>query len=154
MQAQFFTDLSITHLGGRWWRFNKPLCFYSALFDVTICAPAGFVYNGVSRPLMNRPTAASGIHDFLYRGSDVSYIAADRIFNEAMKAEGRFLPIRWLKTGALFAVGWAAKKKKPGCLDLRYCNGKLHCIYCDNFYARWGRCFVPGFHPELWREHV
>ena len=152
--ACFFTDLSITHIEGRWWRLNKPLAFYSAILDATLCAPTCFVFDGVSRPIMNRPTAASCIHDLAYRGLPISYIDGDRVFNEAMKVEGRALPMRWIKTAVLFTVGWAFKKNLPGCLDPRHCERKPHCIYCDKFYGKWDRCYVEGYHPELWREHV
>ena len=152
--ACFFTHLSITHISGRWWRLNKPLAFYSAILDATLCAPAAFVYNGVSRPIMNRPTAASCVHDLLYRWNFTGYIKADRVFNEAMKVEGRNLPIRWLKTVVLFGVGWMAKKSLNGCLDHRHCGKKPDCIYCDKFYRKWERCYVPGYHPELWNEHL
>ena len=66
MKAQFFTHLSITHITGRWWILNKPLAFYSAILDATLCAPATFVYDGVSRPIMNRPTAARRWVDLSY----------------------------------------------------------------------------------------
>ena len=154
MKAQFFNHLSITHLTGRWWRLNKPLAFYSVILDATLCAPALFVYNGVSRPIAYRPTAASCVHDLLYRWDFTGYITADRVFNESMKAEGRNLPIRWLKTIALFGIGWMAKKDLNGCLDHRCCGKKPHCIYCEKFYPRWKRCYVPGYHPELWEEHL
>ena len=150
--ACFFTPLSITHITGKWWRLNKPLAYYSALLDATLCPPAKFVFDGDSSN--SRPTQESCIHDFLYRGSDVSYITADRVFGEAKKVMGRPFYRRWAKVGGLFLIGWMFKKNMPGCLDHRFCNNAPSCIYCANYYSKWDRCYVPGYHPELWREHV
>lgn len=154
MQAQFFTDLKITSLGGRWWEMFAPLSYYSKIMDATMVAPTRFVFDGVSRPIMNRPTAASGMHDLPYRWRFMGRINADRVFNEAMRTEGRILPIRWVKTGFLFGIGFFFFKNMPGCLDPRFCRrASDDCEHCDKFYPRWQGCYRAGFHPELWREH-
>ena len=152
MKAQFFNHLSITSLGGKWWRVNKPFSYYSALANMTFCSPPEFVFDGDSSN--GRPSEESCIHDLTYRGMPISYILADRIFNEAKKVMGRPLYRRWAKVGGLFLIGWMFKKDMPGCLDYRYCERKPHCIYCDKYYSKWDRCYVPGYHPELWKEHV
>ena len=154
MKAQFFNSLIIKSLPGRWWKVTEPLCYYSALADATFCAPPEFVFDGDSGPFNGKPTPSSCIHDLGYRGLPVGYIMMDRVFNEAEKVDGRSLPVRWFKAGGLFLIGWAFKKNLPGCLDPRNCERKPHCIYCDKFYSKWERCYVPGYHPELWKEHV
>jgi hypothetical protein len=132
---------------------TEPLLYYSAILDrVAECVP-GFVFDGVSRPLLTYPTEESGIHDLLYRWPfpEVRFwVVADRVFNEAMKSNGVFIGKRWLKTSALFTVGWAFKKNMPGCLDKRFCNTYgPDCLVCPNYYPGWSSCLRKPTNADM-----
>ena len=145
-KSAFLTNLNIERVHGRWWKVKQPLVYYSSRIDRIITAPIGFVYNGVSRPIVTYPSAASCIHDLLYRWPvpNISYATADLIFYEAMKAEGdKNFFTRLIKTGTLLAIGWAFKKNMGGCLDVtKNCKGysAINCFGCKSYYNKWTTC--------------
>lgn len=158
MKAQFIGTLSISEVEVGWWSVDEWLRFYSARYDCTTAIQPGFIYDGVSRPIFSRPTKASLVHDFHYRNPFLTRIQADLMFNEAMKAEGRFMPVRWIKTGVLFGVGWMSHKDSPGSVDYRVCRGcqwqaqapdNCSRYECSNYYPAWEGLFKPGFWPDL-----
>jgi hypothetical protein len=161
MKAQFLTKLRVEHLAKKWWMLTEPLVYYSALLERDIVVPAGFVTDFASVPRIpiaywlfgSRANAPAVIHDRLYRWGDVPRLTADRVFNEAMRAEGKWFTTRWPMTAAVMAFGWWAYKPVPGCLDWRGCKPEPKCIYCDKYYGKWRDCIRSGYHPALWREH-
>ena len=162
MQAQFLTDLVLKDLPGKWWRLEADLVYYSALLDATITAPKGMVTDLASVPRVplaywlygGRGNAPAVIHDWSYRNAFIPRITADKVFCEALKANGKWGITRWPMTAAVMVFGWIVYNPRPGCLDHRHCGKRPDCIYCDKFYRNWERCYVPGYHPELWKEHV
>lgn len=97
MKAYFITTLEARRFpGSRKRELLSPLAFYSAEFDEVITAEPGFVFNGVSAPLVwgGDGEASSGVHDWMYAHPDLySRSKADRVFREALEAEG----MNWLR---------------------------------------------------------
>ena len=146
MKSEFLTPLRVEHLGGKWWRLTHDLVYYSALLDATIVIPAGFVTDFASVPRIPlaywlfgaRGNQAAVLHDWLYRTGLIDRIRSDRVFNEALKAEGKWFPTRWPMTTAVMSFGWLVYSPQPGCLDTRTCrNSGPHCIDCKNYYPQW-----------------
>ena len=166
MEAHFLTPIRAEKLTGKRWKLTDRLVYYSALLDATICAPAKFVTDFASVPRLpiaywlfgGKADSPAGIHDLLYRWPFVSRIMADRVFNEAMREEGKTIFTRWPMTGAVMAGGWLSFKNMPGSLDYRKCSVPCqnetgpHCLSdCphDNYYAKWQKCFKQGYWPDL-----
>lgn len=112
------------HLGGKWWITTKPLCYQygSRLFVV----PAGFVNDLDSVPRVpviyaafrGRSVRPAVLHDWLYRQAH-DRAEADRIFLDAMDAEGIPGAVRYPMYWAVRACGWTCYKPLPGVLDPR-----------------------------------
>ena len=147
MQAQFLTPLVLEDLPGKWWRLKEDLIYYSKLLDATITVPKGFVTDTASVPRLplaywlfgGRGNAPAVVHDRLYRWQDVERLTADKVFCEALKANGKWGITRWPMTAAVMALGWVAYKNRPGCLDIRKkCKPGIDCIvHCGDYYSGW-----------------
>jgi hypothetical protein len=147
MKAQFLTKLRVEHLNTKWWMLTEPLVYYSALLERDIVVPAGFVTDFASVPRIpiaywlfgSRANAPAVIHDRLYRWGDIPRLTADRVFNEAMRAEGKWFTTRWPMTAAVMAFGWWAYKAVPGCLDWRGCKlgSGAWCFDCPKYFHGW-----------------
>ena len=147
MNAQFLTPLVLEDLPGKWWRLKEDLVYYSAFLDATITAPKGMVTDLASVPRIpiaywfygGRGNSPAAIHDWMYRNPLMSRITADKVFHEALKAEGKWAVTRWPMTGAVMALGWVAYKNRPGCLDIRKkCKPGIDCIvHCGDYYSGW-----------------
>ena len=146
MRAHFLTDLHLRDLPGKYWQLTTALIYYSALLRTTITVPAGFVTDLASVPRVPlaywffgaRGNSPAAIHDWLYRTGIVSRIMADRVFNEALKAQGKWFTTRWPMTGAVMTFGWMVYSPRPGCLDIRDCrNTGPHCVDCGTYYPGW-----------------
>ena len=162
MKAQFVTPIRAEKLTGKWWKLTDRLVYYSSLLNATICAPAGFVTDFASVPRLpvaywlfgGKADGPAGIHDLLYRWPFVSRNMADRVFNEAMKVEGKWITTRWPMTGAVMAGGWLSYKKLPGSLDYRICRNCQWgtgpaCLDCANYYPQWSGLYKQGYWPDL-----
>lgn len=159
MQSHFITPLRAEKLTGKWWQLTDRLVYYSALANATICAPTGFVTDFASVPRLpitywlfgSRADAESGIHDLLYRWPFVSRKTADRIYREAMTADGRPVFTRWAMYAGVRLGGWLSYKNMPGALDYRMCKRCIrpNCDGCGNYYVDWQKCFKPGYWPTL-----
>jgi hypothetical protein len=146
MQAQFLTSLTLRDLPGKWWQLASPLVYYSALLDATITVPVGFVTDTASVPRLplaywlfgGRGNSPAVVHDWLYRTALVSRHTADKVFNEALKSEGKWCTTRWPMTAAVMAFGGFVYNPQPGCLDIRDCRDHgPHCIGCPTYYDGW-----------------
>jgi len=106
----FSKDLSINEVDdGRNFELAKDFCYQSDRYGITICAPAGFVFDFASIPRMfwrvvGSPATglyrrASVIHDYLcVHGAElgISRAQADSIFYEAMLCNGVGLFKAWV----------------------------------------------------------
>ena len=107
-ESRFVTPLEARRFPGtRKRQLLSPLSFYSSEYDETITAPPGFIFNGVSAPLVwgGDGEASSGIHDWMYANpKQYTREKADRVFREALKAEGMNIVRRnsWWLTLRLF----------------------------------------------------
>ena len=91
----FKSDLVVTHLIGTGsYRLKEPLIYDG---KIKIVVPAGFIYDGASVPKLftnifpksgARYDRAACLHDFLYATKLYSRAASDKIFLEAMEADG------------------------------------------------------------------
>ena len=159
MKAQFLTPLRVEHVSGKWWRLTSALSYYSALLDRVVTVPEKFVTDFASIPRVpiaywlfgGRGNAPAVVHDAAYRWPIMdSRMQVDRVFNEALKAEGKWFTTRWPMTGACITVGWLAYKSIPGCLDIRRCrNTSPRCIDCHNYYPRWSNLIRQPSKREL-----
>lgn len=164
MEAKFLTQLYAKHLGKKWWQLTRPLIYYSEIAGLTIIAPKGFVTDFASVPRFpvaywlfgSKANAPAVIHDRLYRFGDVPRILADRIFNEAMKVDGKWVTTRWPMTGAVMSCGWASYKTLPGCLDFRGCKqgSGPHCLDCPKYGTLWSSMLIPGCQEVLLKKEL
>lgn len=70
------------------WQLNAPLVYQSDYTGGLITVPAGFItnlYTGIGDGVGDR---AAVVHDYLYGGKEFERIRCDKIFLEAMKADG------------------------------------------------------------------
>lgn len=131
--ATFVGPLTISYIDGSNWRLAAPFAFHRPELTITIPAvevavPAGFETDFASVPRFFWrlfPPAGSGvgaaygraavIHDYLYRtpGACVSRRAADRIFREAMEAEGVAGWRRWTLWLAVRVFGGRSWRGRP-----------------------------------------
>ena len=137
--GEYLTPLKAENLKGKWWRLTEPLIFCSEFG--TIETPAGFVTDFASVPRVplaywlfgsraNRPATT---HDDIYRSGRFPRSLADKIFREAMAADGYLMPTRWTMFSSVRLFGWLAYKATPGCLDPRNCPGRDKCPDCQYF---------------------
>lgn len=173
MKSQFIGELDARHIEGQWWRLKAPFAYYSAEYNITICAPVGFVldFSSVPRlPLAYMLAGGTGnrestIHDLLYRFF-YERIMADLIFFESGRVRSRErenqqflyragrLVRTSLMTGMVLGLGWTQHDPLPGCLDYRKkktCG--QNCLECGNYYAAWFFCKMDGYKPELLDIH-
>jgi hypothetical protein len=137
MNSQFFGNLDARHFEGPWDRLLAPFAFYDAVYNVTICAPTGFVldYSSVPRiPLAywiagNTGKWESVPHDIGYRFGFLTQKQIDYIFYHAALVRsdmrenqsslhrfGRRIRSD-LMLGAVRCAGWSSFNTAPGCLD-------------------------------------
>lgn len=181
MKSHFIGQLSADHLEGKWWRLREPLGFYTARYNMTICAPAGFVTDFASVPRLPLAWLLAGgtghweavIHDPMYRFGLPHRHMADWIFYDAgrvrsaMRENQELLPragrfVRTcLMTGAVATLGWINYRPLPGCLDNR-CKDLCgtFCIKrpkmagdCVDFYPGWSECILMGYVPDILDRH-
>lgn len=139
LEVGYYTPLRAEHIKGKWWVLTDELVFYSAITDMTIRTPRGFVTDFASVPRVplaywffgSRADAPAATHDDLYRSGLLPRKVADQVFLEAMEAEGYSWITRHTMYSFVRAFGWASCKQKPGCLDFRDCPGD--CSKCPNF---------------------
>jgi hypothetical protein len=176
MNARFFGTLDAQSIEGKWWRLLSPLGFYSARYDVTLCAPAGFVTDFASVPRIPFAYLLTGntghweavIHDLPYRFGNFPRLKTDMVFNEAGHVRSAMredqAPVvragRWIRTTGMTAVvlalGRGSFRAKPGCLDDRQpCNQvcRIDAEKCGRYYPAWRSCVMPGYHPEILKLH-
>ena len=174
MESQFFGTLKADHVEGNWWRLQEPLGFYSAKYDLTICAPPGFVTDFASVPRLPLAYLFAGntghweavIHDTGYRFGTVPRSTADNIFYESGRVRsktrenqsgldraGRLIRTS-LMTGAVVMFGWVYHDPTPGCLDSRNKDkcGR-NCALCMDYYPAWRSCQAAGYEPEILGLH-
>lgn len=114
-------DLRATEPGE--WELLAPLK-WSAAESITV--PAGFITDLASLPRLVRPVLDRNgmsrrpavLHDWLYAGQCLSRANADRLFLDAMAADGVGWAKRWSMYGAVRAAGWRYYKK---------CAAQLQC---------------------------
>lgn len=124
----------LTFEGRDKWKLRSELVYYSALFDVTLAVPGGFVTDLASIPrgfqwlipVNGRHRAPAVVHDYLYseqgqvlanpqetdahklRVRNLSRKDCDQIFKEAMKVAG----VGWFKRNTMYRAvrigGWAS----------------------------------------------
>ena len=155
MKAQFLTPLRAERLPGKYWKLVEPLVYYSALLDATLTAPVGFVSDMASVPRLpvaywlfgGKADAPAVIHDRCYRFGDISRADADKVFCEAMKAEGKWFTTRWPMTAAVMAFGGLVYNPRPGCLDIRRKCKSISgtCITCRDYMNDWPKTIQKGF---------
>jgi len=177
MESQFFGTLCADHIEGKWWRLREPLGFYSRRYNLTICAPAGFVTDFASVPRLPLAYLFAGgtghweavIHDLMYRWGMPARSTADQIFYECgrVRAALRRNQGMWhrcgrlvrttMMTGAVVLAGWINHSPEAGCLDYRQAKkcGRDCCAaaVCENFYPAWPMCINPGFVPDILQGH-
>lgn len=96
-EAAFITRLYTEVVDDQHDRLIRPLVFYSAVLDLDIKVPRGFVTDYASVPRvpiaywLNGGTAKypAVIHDYLYQKKDFPRADADRVFLEAMQVNGQ-----------------------------------------------------------------
>jgi hypothetical protein len=155
VEAQFLTPLETRDLGGNWfknyWMLLSELAYYSALLEKVIMVPKGFVCDMASVPKLpllywffgataNGPAV---LHDWLYRVGLVTRLLADRVFNEAMAADGKWAITRWPMTAGVMVGGVWSYKQLPGCLDVRGCKVRsMDCTKCCNIYPDYEKTII------------
>ena len=154
MQAGFLTPLRVEQVASGWWRLTSPLAYYSEMLEQVIVVPEGFCTDFASVPRLpiaywlfgSRANAPAVTHDFAYRTGIIARTTADRVFNEAMKAEGKTFLTRWPMTGAVLAFGGLVYRSRGGCLDYRGCSKRKpkapRCEYCEHWYRDWQKCLM------------
>jgi hypothetical protein len=112
--VSFTTPLHIHRIfGSRKRQLLAPLTFRSTVGTIT--APEGFIYNGVSFPVVwgGDGEAAAAIHDFMYSRPDLYTRAqADTVLREALEAEGMNAIRRNGWWAMVRAFGWAYHEEK------------------------------------------
>lgn len=177
MKSQFIGDLDARHIEGPWWRLLSPFGFYSAEFDITVCAPPGFVtdFSSVPRlPVAYWLTGGTGNqesvpHDVGYRWFserlmfDMMFCEGGRVrSNERENQHWLYRSGRWIRTSgmtcAVVSIGWAVKTSLPGCLDYRHrkeCKIEgYNCAFCENYYPSWMFCKMVGYQPDILKLHA
>ncbi|WP_231363042.1 DUF1353 domain-containing protein [Thioalkalivibrio sp. ALR17-21] len=109
-----------------WSRTVRPARFVSERIDRTIRIPAGFEFDWDSVPripflhawLKGRAEQSAALHDWLYHAQAVDNLpitrrTADRIFLDAMVAEGVSRRHRWAIYAGVRIGGWAAWRRGP-----------------------------------------
>lgn len=177
IESQFIGELDARHIEGKWWVLLSPFGYYSAKYDVTICAPPGFVTDFSSVPRVpfaywfagGTGNQESVPHDLGYRWFsrrlmfDMMFYEGGRVRSALRENQhwlhrtGRF--VRTLvMSGTVVAVGWAVKETLPGCLDYRHkkiCKANsFNCVVCENFYPKWESCKLSGFQPDILKLHA
>lgn len=104
---KFLTELDTREITDTTAQLLEDFKYNSDLYPGTIIVPKGFVTDFASFPIA-RQWAHRGavIHDFFYQTHLVGKITADRIFLEAMKADGIWLWKRQLIFQAVLVAGW------------------------------------------------
>ncbi len=103
MNDEFLTGLVTRYLKPGWAKVFEPLKFRSARLEEVITVPPGFEFDwdsvpripGIHALLKGRAEKAACLHDWLYYAQPVSRRKADRIFLDAMVAEGVARLHRW-----------------------------------------------------------
>lgn len=129
-QPQITGSFDLTYIDGRNWRLAAQFAFrrpeiITIVPAIEVIVPAGFETDFASVPWFFRrifPPAGDGprarwgpasvVHDFLYRTGTGTRREADRIFREAMQAEGVSAWRRWAMWAAVRVFGSAAWKGK------------------------------------------
>ncbi len=160
-EPKFLQPLRAEKLTGKWWKFLDWFGYYSKRSESTIYVPPGFVCDFASVPRLpvmywmfgGKADGPAAIHDILYRWPFTGRIEADKIFNEAMRTDGKWFSTRWPMTGAVMTFGWASYKECPGALDFRVCRTCQYgsgpeCLDCNNYFRQWSACYRKGFWPD------
>jgi hypothetical protein len=155
-----------------------PLGFYDEIYNVTICAPTGFVLDYSSVPRLpfayliagNTGKWESVPHDIGYRFGFLTQKQIDYIFYHAalvrsdmrtnqscLHQAGRRVRSD-LMLAAVRCAGWRSFDTARGCLDyrnLKQCHQKcrLDVEKCEHYYPAWRQCIIPGYHPEIIKIH-
>ena len=119
--AKFLTPLEVTQRPtDRRWVLLAPLVYKSDLSDLIgtwiIKVPSGFDTDFASVPrlpfmfwfLGDRGHAAATVHDYLYRTTQVTRAVADRVFQEALRADGMGSIPAWLMWTGVRVGGWTS----------------------------------------------
>ena len=117
--ARFLSPLVTEYVRPGWSRVVHTLAYRSALTGDLIEVRPGFEFDWDSVPrtpfihamLKGRAEKAACVHDWLYCRQKYSRKVADRIFWEAMKAEGVQLRYRLLIYAGVRLGGWLAWRK-------------------------------------------
>lgn len=122
--SKFLTDLfiSLKKDSDTVYVLNEPLIYHSALIG-KIEVPAGFNTDFASVPRIpliysafgNKAHREAVVHDYLYRKDSepiVSFMKANRVFLEAMKARGKPFYIRHPMYAGVCIGGWTSYHKK------------------------------------------
>lgn len=174
MNSHFLTTLHAEHIEGKWWRLSKPLIYYSALVDMTMITPTGFVTDFASVPRLpiaylfagNTAHWEAAGHDRGYRWCLLPRLTEDRIFHEAMvvrsqERDNQMLLWRFgrglrrnVMTTFVVTLGMFSYDQVPGCLDYRFKNqckkqGKVCNEQCELFYPDWRLCYQEGYKPDV-----
>ncbi len=166
IDSRFLHPLRVEDLGKGWWELTDWFGYYSKRAEATIYIPPGFVCDFASVPRLpvaywlfgGKANGPAAIHDILYRWAFTGRIEADKIFNEAMRVDGKWFTTRWPMTGAVMGLGWASYKECPGVLDYRVCKTcqwgyGIACIDCGNYFDGWSVCYRKGFWPDMPTNH-
>jgi hypothetical protein len=176
LNSKFIGNLDARHLEGKWWMLLEPFAYYSAKFDITICAPAGFVtdFSSVPRwPIIYWFAGGTGNqesvpHDVGYRWFNERWMF-DYMFFEGGQVRstlrtnqnnlykiGRFIRTTGMSCGVVIG-GFTSLSNLPGCLDYRHkdiCKKENRiCEECDNYYPAWIFCKMTGYQPDILKLH-
>ena len=118
--AKFLTTLEVARRPTGRWVLLVPLVYRSDIpgvgVDGVLRVPTGFDTDFASVPrlpfmfwlLGDRGHAAAVVHDYLYRTAIVTRATADRVFHEALRADGEDAVSSWLMWTGVRVGGWAA----------------------------------------------
>ena len=176
MQSHLITPLDTRYIEGPLRQIVSPFAWYSARYNVTGCAPIGFVYDGASIPrlpiaywLFGGTADLEALpHDLGYRWQfkltrwqwDLMFYEMAGVRHRGMVKQALIRRVwrgfsKRAMTGAVMAFGWFAFNRRPGALDIRPCKKciKPGCEGCNNFYEKWKDCLLTGYRPDIVLKH-
>ena len=153
-----------------------PCAWYSARYNVTGCAPIGFVYDEASVPRLpiaywlfgGTGNEASLPHDMGYRWQywltrwqwdmiffDIAKTRHGKMSKQTLPRRAWRVFARHAMTAGVIVGGWTAFNHRPGALDIRTCKKciKPSCEGCNNFYPKWQDCLLKGYRPDIILKH-
>jgi hypothetical protein len=105
--SKFLSELDVSLINNdSIWRLEEPLIYQSDILDCNVVVPKGFSCDFASVPRLpiafelygDRAHREGTIHDYLFRKDsipNVPYMAANRVFYEAMEVRGKPWYVRW-----------------------------------------------------------